>query len=434
MMNQERPVLYINILLHDASEAVKDKVAAKVKKSRIPFPLKESVANRAAALMTWDTLSTASKVVDKMGPRLCHDIPTKMSKKGIQVHVENVYSEGNYLVLELQVQHVDAIVMAEAKPKRDRKNDHTWSLTSGLFHGAFTVMGSKNRNSLERDLLPSIVQYKLSVSIREMMQAKLTAKKMTADIEIQQEEKQARFFFQMLKAVREATENAKTMKREPVVSNTVPPPPSATHVKKASFSGSMQAACASVARERSKKRSAAMATEVKRGPTVTSTEKKGPRTNSLASAVESAAVSVASSVKRGTSVASDGKVKKGTTVSTAKKGPISKSLENLSVAAERLKKRPADTATEKEGYSLASAMDAAAKSVTESVNGGATVSSDAEVRKMTSISTAVKKGPAAISNGVKTAVAKVKNRPTEKKESPADRFANAVEAAAPWLF
>jgi hypothetical protein len=211
-MNQGRPVLYINILIHDASEAIKDEVAAKVKKSRIPGPLKESVANRAAARITWD-LTTANRVIDKMGPRLCRDIPIKMSRKGIQVHVENVFSEGNYLVQELQVQHVDAVVMAEARNNSAERDKDEGTLASSLFKGMFTVIGVQNQASLECDLLPNIVQRKVSASICEMMREKLAEKKMTADVKILQEEKQARFFFNTLRIVREEAASVERAKR-----------------------------------------------------------------------------------------------------------------------------------------------------------------------------------------------------------------------------
>ena len=212
MMNQERPVLYINILIHDASEAIKHEVAAKVKKSRIPGPLKESVANRAAARITWD-LSTANKVIDKLGPRLCKEIPIKMRRKGIHVHVESVYSEGNYLVQEIQVQHVDAIVMAEARNKSVEKDREEGTLTSSLFKGMYTVIGVQNQASLERDVLPNIVQRKVSVSICEMMQEKLAEKKMTADVRVLQEDKQARYFFNTLRTVREEATRAEKARR-----------------------------------------------------------------------------------------------------------------------------------------------------------------------------------------------------------------------------
>lgn len=298
-MNQERPVLYINILVHDASEAVKDEVANKVKKSRIPFPLKESVANRAAARITWD-LSMASKVVDMMGPRLCQEIPIKMSKKGIQVHVDNVFTEGNYLVIELQVQHVDAIVMSEAKHKKQEQDQHNGA-GALFFKSVFTVIGVENQASLEREVLPNILQRKVSVSIREMMKEKLTEKKMAADVEILKEEKQARYFFQTLRQVREVYANAYSpRKTSPTPTNkastTAAPPP--THVRKASLTDSLtsvvEAATGAVAPEK-----------MRSGPIEIKPEKNGQRrTNSLASAVEAAAASVVATVKKGASVSS----------------------------------------------------------------------------------------------------------------------------------
>lgn len=301
-MNQERPVLYINILVHDASEAVKDELAAKVKKSRIPYQLLEPMTNRAASLIRFST------VVVKMGKRLCEEIPVKMRKKGIQVHVENVFTEANYLVLELQVQHVDAVVMSEVRSNQSN-DDNAGTL---FFKGMFSVIGVKNRDSLERELLPAILQRKVSVSIREMMREKLTEKKMTADVEIRQEERQARYFFQTLRLLREtcpATDN--TGKSSPssctptskASTNSAEPP---THVKKRSMTDSLtsvvEAAMGSVSTTSSKK-GQRTAKASKKESTKAVQEKKGHRrSHSLASTVEAAAASVVASVKKGASM------------------------------------------------------------------------------------------------------------------------------------
>jgi len=314
-MNQERPVLYINILVHDASEAVKNEVAAKVKKSRIPRPLKEPMANRAAARVTWDSI-TAAKVVDKMGPRLCQEIPIKMSRKGILVHVENVFTEGNYIVLELQVQHVDAVVMTEAKHKSRQDDVHNGTLTSGLFKGIYTVIGANNRDSIEHEVLPNIVQRKVSVSIREMMQEKLAEKKMTADVEILQEEKQARFFFTTLKAVRECNAPVDTPKKGPADASTNKKETTSadTHVRMGSLSDIVDAATAAVTSERVKYGLAPAPTAKK-----CSMQKKGSRSNKLNHAVEAAAATAVSTVKKGAFGSSPGRKEKLRVASAAAK-------------------------------------------------------------------------------------------------------------------
>lgn len=301
-MNQQRPVLYINILVHDASEAVKNEVVAKVKKSRIPFPLKESVANRAAARVT------LSSVVERMGPRLCQEIPIKMARKGIQVHVENVFKEENYLVLELQVQHVDAIVMSEAKHKKQQQEANNDNAGTLFFKGIFSVIGVKHRDSFERDVLPAMLQKKVSVSIREMMKEKLTEKKMAADVEIRQEEKQARFFYQMLRAVRANCATVDVLKKSSSFSSVETSRKSSSkraaapssHVKKASLTDSLscvvEAATSVVAIERTK-------TDVMppRKSKRESSDKKGHRrSKSLTDAVEAAAATVVASVKNST--------------------------------------------------------------------------------------------------------------------------------------
>jgi len=248
--------------------------------------------------------------------------------------------------------------MTEAKSKsktavQDQDVD-TGTLASGWVKGIFTVIGVKNRDSLEREILPAILQRKVSVSIHEMMQEKLVQKKMSADVEIRQEDKQARFFFQTLREVREAVETAKkglsataiiqnelTSSEAASTKKSTTAPARPTQANNGSFSKSLtsvvDAATAAVASERANKGQAGTAT-AKKGPAGTSkpkknstksaSEKKGHRrSNSLASAVEAAAASVASTVKRSATVSSAEKGKKGKSDSiTSKSSSVSKKV------------------------------------------------------------------------------------------------------------
>ena len=102
-----RPVLYANVVLQSASEAIKEGVSTKIQElKRLAPPLKQRLAKHVSRIAA-DKVS-AKVVVDRLVPKLVADIPVKMKKKGLTVHVEEVFRDGPYFVLMLQVQHVDA--------------------------------------------------------------------------------------------------------------------------------------------------------------------------------------------------------------------------------------------------------------------------------------------------------------------------------------
>jgi hypothetical protein len=157
---QERPVLYVNVVIEDASEAIKTGVAERINESSLPPPLKKRlvkhVGNFAADMVT------ASLIAEKAAPGMAEDLPLKMKAKGLTVHAEPVFQEGPYFVLMLQILHVDVEVVMEAQRMagEERKKEN---LGVKILKWLLKVMGVDLVNKVEKDYLPGIVQTKMQV-------------------------------------------------------------------------------------------------------------------------------------------------------------------------------------------------------------------------------------------------------------------------------
>ena len=73
----------------------------------LPKQLKNHAAQRAS------TLATPKMVAKVLGLRLCRELPRKIMEKGVNVNMEEVFREGPYVVLRMQVIHVDTVALAE---------------------------------------------------------------------------------------------------------------------------------------------------------------------------------------------------------------------------------------------------------------------------------------------------------------------------------
>jgi hypothetical protein len=197
--------------VHDASKVIKAKVSARVNDSKLPKPVKGIVAGRAAKVAS--KLMKPPKIAEKMGKKICKKIPKKMKEKGLTVEMEEVFREGPYVVLQLQVQHVDTIAVEKAQREENvdlgQDDDAQSSSVAGaLLDWSMWLIGQNNQKKLEGGFLPQKVQAKLQTKMMAMMADKFEEKQLKADVEIMKEEKQARFFYSRLKAVRLAAEEA----------------------------------------------------------------------------------------------------------------------------------------------------------------------------------------------------------------------------------
>jgi hypothetical protein len=183
-----------------------------VEKSIIPEPMKKTVAKKAANAAS--VMVRPSDIAKGMGKKMCKKMPAKMKEKGLTVVMEEVYREGPYIVLELQVQHVDTVAIenSQREENADLTQDddaNSSSVAGALLEWSLKLIGRGNQQKLEGDFLPKKVQDKLQTEMMNMMAEKFEEKRLEADVEIIKEEKQARFFYSKLREVRAVMEEQK---------------------------------------------------------------------------------------------------------------------------------------------------------------------------------------------------------------------------------
>ena len=200
---EHRSVLYVNVVIEDASEAIKAGVSEKLEESNLPPALTRRLAKYAGRLAA-DRVS-ASQIVDTMAPRMVKTMPEKLRKKGLTIHAEEAFRDGPYFVIMMQVQHVDAAVMIEAKQfAHEHELTDDESCTVKFVKWLLSVLGVHFVDRVQTDYLPALIQSQMQPIMVEKVQAELAEKKMKASVEVLSEEKQARFFYVILQQVRES--------------------------------------------------------------------------------------------------------------------------------------------------------------------------------------------------------------------------------------
>lgn len=217
MAQESKPVLYINIVVIDVSEVIKAKVQEKVEASNIPKHMKGMVTKSATSVAT--SRINRSVVAAKVSEQLCSTMPPMMKEKGITVTMEEVFREEHYFVLELQVQHVDAIILEQEKaPKTiasgESGNDNSPTMTATLLDWTLKLIGHNNQHLLEGEFLPAKVQEKLETKMMKAMEEKFENMRLKAQVEILKETKQARYFYPKLKSIREETNKGASLARD----------------------------------------------------------------------------------------------------------------------------------------------------------------------------------------------------------------------------
>lgn len=188
MSNDKRAVLYINIIVHDASEAVK----ASIDNGRAN-PIRKRVAKVASGF------ATPSVVAGRIGAILCKKMTKKMKDMGLTVEIDEVFREANFLVLQMQLQHVDTITVAP--------NSFVEKL-----EWFFRVIGNVNQENLEANFLPAKIQLRMQPVLDGILTKKMAETKLEASSKVLSESKQARFFYATLREVRESKAAEKASK------------------------------------------------------------------------------------------------------------------------------------------------------------------------------------------------------------------------------
>lgn len=182
-------VLYLNICVQDATEAVEEKVKQKLKQSG---GWRKLVATRAAKAASG--IASPQYCASLLAEKLPQKMIDLMEEKGITVAVDEVFREGPYVVISVQVVKVDAVVLATRKSKDDTADESFFQISS-LINVGLGMIGSNNQQWVEEGYLPKIVQKKLKTAMGEILAEKLEKQKMIAETYVLGEAKQARYFF-----------------------------------------------------------------------------------------------------------------------------------------------------------------------------------------------------------------------------------------------
>lgn len=206
-VDPDKPVLYINILLHDASEAIHAKVREKLKARK--SSLLPSVVQRVVPVVAGRFISDA-KVVQKMSEQICIKVPSSLQSKGIRALADEVFREGPYLVVQLQVQHVDSgVILSKAHQQSEYGSNKAYviGVVIIIVQWFFALIGLQRQQTVEETLLPSIVLNRLETAMNEVMEEKLIEKGVEAETLIVAEAGQARYFYEKLRQLRELPSN-----------------------------------------------------------------------------------------------------------------------------------------------------------------------------------------------------------------------------------
>jgi hypothetical protein len=229
-MEESRKVLYINLMVTDQSVAVHRAVQRRINEKDLPTPL-HNVASKVGQRVAKHVVESHPEVGTKiMSEKLPLELVKKLKKRGIVGVAETVFVEApSYIVIQLQVQHVETHRLVEAK-SRDFHDDETGELESRatlspclaiyitqFFDFFWRLLGSRRervQSAFEDDHLPRIVQAKLQTLIPELLAEKLHRKGLEMDMQVLPEEQQSRFFYTQLHAMRTNAAAAATSNKD----------------------------------------------------------------------------------------------------------------------------------------------------------------------------------------------------------------------------
>ncbi|CAB9526062.1 expressed unknown protein [Seminavis robusta] len=186
--------LFVNVVVHDPSEAISGKLGAKISNTKLPGFVKSRMTKRVDAAAKRFVKPTM--IAGKMAEKMSNKIPEKMATMGVTATVEEHYREANYFVLLMQVRRVDMATMAEAKTENKS--------LGGKIQKVLGFVGAKNKDRLEAYFLPSLIEKKLPDMMTSMMGEKMGEKGVKAEAKVLPEEKQQKFFDAKIRQIRAA--------------------------------------------------------------------------------------------------------------------------------------------------------------------------------------------------------------------------------------
>jgi len=206
-MRPDRKVIYVNIVVLDAADAVDQQLQLEFKD--IPKPFHNMACGIAAV---W---ATPERVAEAMAIDVPKNLVAKMADKGLTAVAETTFIEGPFLVIQVQILSVSPAAMVEGQSKDfydefgDLEEEAHLSQALALrlkncIQGILYWFGMKTQKSLERDYLPRLIESKMESIMDEAVADKLKRRGLHAISKVLIEEKQARYFFDTLRQVREA--------------------------------------------------------------------------------------------------------------------------------------------------------------------------------------------------------------------------------------
>lgn len=206
IIREDRKVIFINLVVLDASNAIDQQLSKKLK-GRVARPLVKA----ATAVAT--TLATPERVAAALAADLPKQMVDKMASKGLTAAAELTFLEGPYVVVQLQIQAVSPAAMIEAQSKDSYNADGQLEVAAQLgqdwaarlqacLASVLALIGVHRQKSLEQEYLPRLVQSKMETVMGDIMAGKLQDKGLQAVSQVLPEDKQARFFFGTLRELR----------------------------------------------------------------------------------------------------------------------------------------------------------------------------------------------------------------------------------------
>eukprot|EP00614_Pseudopedinella_elastica_P001392 CAMPEP_0172588154 /NCGR_PEP_ID=MMETSP1068-20121228/7101_1 /TAXON_ID=35684 /ORGANISM="Pseudopedinella elastica, Strain CCMP716" /LENGTH=227 /DNA_ID=CAMNT_0013383397 /DNA_START=88 /DNA_END=771 /DNA_ORIENTATION=- len=183
---RKSPSLYINVILVDASSSVEEKVNEKLEASIGRGYLRNKLINKVSQKAVSKMAKNPEIITTKIAENFLEAMPPKLKEMGIEVDLRKAYISGPFLVLKLDILHVSAEALIEAK-----KGSEAALKLKGLLSytpQALAVL-------LEDHWLPDLLSHKLQEVVTEKILEKTKEKGVELEMEICREENEAHYFF-----------------------------------------------------------------------------------------------------------------------------------------------------------------------------------------------------------------------------------------------
>lgn len=158
-------VIFLNVTIQDGTEAVKAKVAKRLK--LLPVPVQNTAARTASEL------TTPKMLAKQVSLELLRKVPACLKKKGITVDMEEIFREGPYILFQLRVLHVDTVMLAEDLMGH-----------SSLVRWLVGHVSEGLQRTLEEDYLPKQILGILEQEMPKSLTKQMKDKKLAVDVKV----------------------------------------------------------------------------------------------------------------------------------------------------------------------------------------------------------------------------------------------------------